>query len=215
MAPWAEFSEERQAAAAGGARATAHSTPPSRCDGGEVASYSTSIGCAGVRRGSARNFIVATFEVPGAGSVRVVVPVGRVLRVVLRDGRAVRVALVRHRHDPCLEAVDLVGLALGITVNEPATGVSRVRSLPDAWKTGPVSAANVPESTTPPTCVELKSLPSAFVLNRRVDLRYRRDACSMASPAAAACWSISRRASPPRPWRGCEAAPSCPAWTWR
>ena len=36
-----------------------------------------------------------------------------ILRVVLRDGRDVGVALVRHKHHPILEAVHLVGLALG------------------------------------------------------------------------------------------------------
>ena len=40
----------------------------------------------------------------------------------------------------------LWGWPLGITMKLPATNVSRVRSWPGTWKTGPVSTSNLPES---------------------------------------------------------------------
>ena len=40
----------------------------------------------------------------------------------------------------------LCGWPLGITMKLPATNVSRVRSWPGTWKTGPVSTSNLPES---------------------------------------------------------------------
>ena len=42
----------------------------------------------------------------------------------------------------------MCGWPLGMTMKLPATNVSRVRSWPGTWKTGPVSTSNLPDKTT-------------------------------------------------------------------